>query len=515
MKQSFTICLILFSFFTNAQNVGIGTTNPDATAQLDVSSNTKGILIPRMTLAQRTAIASPAQGLLVYQTDGIVGFYVNRSSGLFPNWSLISEGANLWTTSLGNSNYITNTNTGNVGIGTNLPPHKFTVNNGDSAITLFNNSQTLATNINSNIYIGTGVSLLGGYYTGAIRTTGTSASTARIGLYTGASSNANNLAERLSIDNAGNVGVGITTPSYLLDINGRSRIRHNGNTAGLWLNKADNTEGSFIGMINDTTAGFWGNATSGSWKVAVDVKNGLMGIGTTDPTAPLSFASSLGNKISLWGDATGGHYGLGIQGGTMQLYTDANNGNIVLGYGNSNAFTENVKFLGNGNIHIGEYGAWANAQDNRKINFGDGDFVYVGEQDADDRLVLRASSFDFRTGNVFIGATDFTKGAGYKLRVNGKIIAEEVRVQLVGAWPDYVFADDYKKLTIPQLEDFIKVNKHLPNVPTASDIEKDGQLLGELQKKMMEKIEEMSLYIIEQHKEIELLKQQVKNIENK
>lgn len=75
--------------------------------------------------------------------------------------------------------------------------------------------------------------------------------------------------ERLTIDHDGQVGIGATDPSYLLDINGRSRIRHNGNTAGIWFSKTDNVadQGSFFGNINDASAGIWiGNA----WRFGVN-----------------------------------------------------------------------------------------------------------------------------------------------------------------------------------------------------------------------------------------------------
>jgi hypothetical protein len=79
---------------------------------LDVSSNTKGALIPRMLLAQRTAIANPATGLLVYQTDGLNGFYYNAGTPAVPNWIRLSA-ENYWTLSGTN---IYNNNTGNVGV---------------------------------------------------------------------------------------------------------------------------------------------------------------------------------------------------------------------------------------------------------------------------------------------------------------------------------------------------------------------------------------------------------------
>lgn len=69
---------------------GIGTATPDASAKLEVNSTSKGILTPRMTSAQRTAITSPANGLLVFQTDGVTGFYVNTGTTASPVWARLN-----------------------------------------------------------------------------------------------------------------------------------------------------------------------------------------------------------------------------------------------------------------------------------------------------------------------------------------------------------------------------------------------------------------------------------------
>ncbi|MEO6253359.1 MAG: hypothetical protein ABIO79_08650, partial [Ferruginibacter sp.] len=108
-------------------------------------------------------------------------------------------------------------------------------------------------------------------------------------------------------------------------------------------------------------------------------------------------------------------------------------------------------------------------------------------------------------GNVAIGNV-VAGSAGYKLAVTGKMICEEVRVKLSTAWPDYVFEDNHQLLPLQQLSQFIKTNKHLPNIPPANEIEKNGMELGDMQKKMMQKIEELTLYILQQQKEIEELK---------
>ncbi len=79
------ISVLFFAQSIHAQT-GIGTTLPDASAKLDITSTTKGLLVPRMTSAQRAAITSPANGLLIYQTDGVIGFYLNSGTVGSPNW---------------------------------------------------------------------------------------------------------------------------------------------------------------------------------------------------------------------------------------------------------------------------------------------------------------------------------------------------------------------------------------------------------------------------------------------
>ena len=96
----------------NAQT-GIGTTSPNASAKLEIASTDKGLLIPRMTSAQRGLISLPANGLLVYQTDGVIGFYVNSGTSASPSWLRINTD---WTKS-GNDISFT---TGNVSLSGNL-----------------------------------------------------------------------------------------------------------------------------------------------------------------------------------------------------------------------------------------------------------------------------------------------------------------------------------------------------------------------------------------------------------
>lgn len=115
-----------------------------------------------------------------------------------------------------------------------------------------------------------------------------------------------------------------------------------------------------------------------------------------------------------------------------------------------------------------------------------------------DRLFVDAS------GNVGIGTVN--TAAGYMLNVGGKAICEELKVQLEGSWPDYVFEKKYNLMPLDKLETFINTNKHLPNIPKASEVATEGIEVGEMQRRMMEKIEELTLYIFELKKEIENIK---------
>ena len=99
---------------------------------------------------------------------------------------------------------------------------------------------------------------------------------------------------------------------------------------------------------------------------------------------------------------------------------------------------------------------------------------------------------------------------GYSLALDGKAILEEVKVQLSENWPDYVFAKDYDLKSLAELADYIKENGHLPNIPSAETVNNDGISLGEMNAKLLEKIEELTLYIFQQE---EKMKEQKKQFE--
>jgi len=113
------------------------------------------------------------------------------------------------------------------------------------------------------------------------------------------------------------------------------------------------------------------------------------------------------------------------------------------------------------------------------------------------------------TGGIGIGVT--TIGQGIKLAVNGKINCKEVEVTLDG-WVDHVFKKDYKLRPLDEVESFIGQNNHLPDVPGESEILKNGSNLGQMDAILLQKIEELTLYVIQLKKENELLTKKINEI---
>jgi hypothetical protein len=113
------------------------------------------------------------------------------------------------------------------------------------------------------------------------------------------------------------------------------------------------------------------------------------------------------------------------------------------------------------------------------------------------------------TGQVSIGTTD---PKAYKLAVNGDAIFTRITVKQNSTWPDYVFKTNYRLLSLSEVEAYIKKFQHLPDVPSASDVQNNGLDVGDNQAVLLRKIEELTLYIIEQDKKIESLQVQNKDL---
>lgn len=115
-----------------------------------------------------------------------------------------------------------------------------------------------------------------------------------------------------------------------------------------------------------------------------------------------------------------------------------------------------------------------------------------------------------RIGNI----QPSTNTGSHALAVGGSIICEEVKVALEANWPDYVFDPSYNPMLLSEVESYIQSNQRLPGIPSAEKIAEEGLAVGQMQVMMMEKIEELTLYVIRQQKELDELKADKEALKN-
>jgi hypothetical protein len=116
-------------------------------------------------------------------------------------------------------------------------------------------------------------------------------------------------------------------------------------------------------------------------------------------------------------------------------------------------------------------------------------------------------------GGVAIGTTD---PGNFKLAVEGKIGARELKVTLTSPWPDYVFKPGYKLPNLSEVEKHIRMHNHLPGMPSALEVEQNNGIeLGDMSKRLLEKVEELTLYVIALKKENDQIKEQLKKLSDK
>jgi hypothetical protein len=205
--------------------------------------------------------------------------------------------------------------------------------------------------------------------------------------------------------------------------------------------------------------------TMGQLRATLD-HEGNFGLGVDSPTAKLEISNSFSttNKTAL-----------------KMFYKDSWG---TAAYASQFRFIDIASTEGNSILQVNGYGMG--------IGYNPPNF------DSSDRLYVN--------GNVGIGTTE-TKG--YKFAVNGNAIATSMTIKEVGNWPDYVFASDHQRMSLAALDDYIKLNGHLPGVPTAKEVEDRGVDLGKLGATLLEKLEEMSLHLIDLKKENDELKKEI------
>jgi len=311
-----------------AQNIGINATGaaPHPSAMLDISSTNKGLLMPRMTTAQRIAIVSPAEGLKVYDTDTKNFWFYNGSAWM---QSATGSSTNFWSV---NGPNIFNNNGGNVGIGNNNPANNkleigtapgflnndLAIGNGVGGMSFLqtNTASIWYTNKNFALMPASGTGNLGiGTATPVSKLTiqtpnntdgfthisdGGIILTERIGGVSASIGTSSNHTFRIvannnpviNIDPAGNVGVGIIDQTYKMDIADAIRIRSGSNAAGIYFNNPSNSAlAAYIGTRDANLAGIYG--FNGGWGLVMNTSNANVGIGTAvgNPTNKLQIGS--------------------------------------------------------------------------------------------------------------------------------------------------------------------------------------------------------------------------------
>lgn len=142
--------------------------------------------------------------------------------------------------------------------------------------------------------------------------------------------------------------------------------------------------------------------------------------------------------------------------------------------------------------------------DNIQI-WADGEHSYIQSEGDEYGLVLKSGLGDKILLMSKVGIGTLTPQEA--LSVNGKIRAHEIKIEVGSAnWPDYVFDASYSPASLSEIEDFIRLNKHLPEVPSAKEVEENGIDLGNMNMKLLKKIEELTLHLIEKEKQLNVEK---------
>jgi hypothetical protein len=242
-----------------------------------------------------------------------------------------------------------------------------------------------------------------------------------------------------------------------------------------------------------------------------------VGIGTTSPSAKLSvvgnanISSSSDYGLKVLGAST---YDGGIYVNTVQNYVYDENGLLSLNSNGSNVLRVGARgsavFTGYGQgpalsiIDTSIYGTPLFVKGSK--NPGVGGWLYNFKVNSG----IDSTQFVVdNNGRVGIGLKPEELPIGYMLAVKGNIIAEKVRVKLQSSgWPDYVFKPGYQLPTLKETEAFIKTHQHLPGVPSAQQIKKEGLDVGDGQAVLLKKIEELTLHLIEINKRMEKLEKE-------
>ncbi len=389
---------------------------------------------------------------------------------------------------------------GNVGIGIDNPASKLDVHAGETAalspsvningayLTLgdFGSAKTFSGGLGIKFY-DDGISHASLIYSPDVRKFyfGESSSSGKLGIDAGATT----MTITTPDGAGGNVGIGTLDPAYKLTVRKDNTSTGIGVTQALVLANNEYTVGTGVSLgfsfsSGDIGASITGKSlqSNGGGSLHFNVRNnygtdmeavtissdGNLGVGISNPTSKLSVSGNITTTSKMFFrnlDGTG-TAGFGKSGDGKNIHLE---GTALLPH------TNNIQNLGSNYYRF-----------NNIYSSGLGSFA----------------------GKVVIGASN---PGNYKLAVEGQIGARSIKVTSA-AWADYVFSPTYLLTDLYEVEGFIKMNGHLPNVPSAKEIEEDGFVLEEMDSKLMEKIEELTLYMIEQQKQLDKQAEEIEKL---
>lgn len=365
------------------------------------------------------------------------------------------------------------------------------------------------------------------------------------------------------------VGIGMNTPSYILHVTGKSGVKATSltsitNGGVLELHSSDknfylNLDGDKI-QASKVNANFMVSTNA----LLLNPFGGNVGVGTSNPAeARLVVNGAVNQTVAIFGQGapgisvTNGWPGVGFNayvgknatnnlvwkamsaGYGMRFECDPTSGRVALiQHGNTpadgiisqtsiplvidpagnvglgvNTPGSKLDIAGQNGLRVQGFEPFITIQDNNsnkmaRIQSAHGDIAFfkmtVGQTVASPQMVIKDN------GNVLIGTPN---DHGFKLAVNGNIRAKEIRVQT--DWADYVFADDYQLRPLDEVATYIQENKHLPGIKSAAEIQSEGLDVADATTRMMAKIEELTLYLIDLKKENDALKARVNDLEKK
>lgn len=299
---------------------------------------------------------------------------------------------------------------------------------------------------------------------------------------------------RVSIAPNGNIYSGALPNSSVSDIPvAQLHIVNSGTTPTSFAAKFQNNTGADIFSIRNDNKIIYTDGTQGAGKVLTSDANG----------------------VASWQPAGGGSSQWTTSGNDISYTT----GNVAIGTATADA---KLHVAGSVKVVDGTEGAG-------KVLTSDANGLASWQPAAtSSQWTTTGTTIYYGSGKVLIGDPNLSGFKGtpgnYQLYVQGGILTEKVKAAVATSndWADYVFADNYKLKSLKEVEQFIHANKHLPNIPSAEQVVKDGVDMAKMDAKLLEKIEELTLYLIEldkknaaQEKHIAELNDQIKALQNK